>query len=263
MHGPADRLLVAGLLDLKSILDELRGNVLIIGGLMASMWLHLRPIEGISPRATADMDLGIDRRGLGLTATSERVRPLLEAQSYEPLPGDEGFRFRKSFGAGEALLVDLFVAKGTSRQEPPMLEKNLMTLAAPGLAYALSRGPYVVDVAFVDGATTTALELPLPRLDAAFVLKGRSWPAACGLGLTGGDETGSMRSCSPLLALTMWRRCRRFARRRTRKRVVPCVGWRTGLPTPHRMWPRRSRIIWLRSTSCPAVRTGPPMSPEL
>lgn len=224
MHGPADRLLVTGLLDLKSILDELRGNVLIIGGLMARMWLHLRPVEGIPPRATADVDLGIDRQGLGLTATSERVRPLLEAQSYKQLPGDEGFRFRKSFGAGEALLVDLFVAKGASRHEPPMLEKNLMTLAAPGLAYALSRGPYVVDAAFVDGATTTALELPLPRLDAAFVLKGALVASGVRTRPAGGDETGSMRSCSPLPAWTMWKRCRRFARRRTAKRVAPCVG---------------------------------------
>jgi hypothetical protein len=46
------------------------------------------------------------------------------------------------------------------------------TLAAPGLTYAFARHPYFVDVEFVDGDTTTALELPLPTLDAAFVLKG-------------------------------------------------------------------------------------------
>jgi hypothetical protein len=48
----------------------------------------------------------------------------------------EGFRFRKRFGDGEALLVDVFVAKGASRQEPPVLEKGVVTLAAPGLTYA-------------------------------------------------------------------------------------------------------------------------------
>lgn len=139
---------------------------------MARLWLYLRPVEDIPPRATADVDLGIDRRGLGLTGTTERVRPLLEAQQYTAFPGDEGFRFRKSFGDGEALLVDVFVAKGASREEPPVLEKGVVTLAAPGLTYALARHPYFVDVEFVDEDTTTALELPLPTLDAAFVLKG-------------------------------------------------------------------------------------------
>jgi len=139
---------------------------------MARLWLYLRPVEDIPPRATADVDLGIDRQGLRLTATTERVRPLLEAQQYTALPGDEGFRFRKSFGDGEALLVDVFVAKGASREEPPVLEKGVVTLAAPGLTYALACHPYFVDVDFVDEDTTTAMELPLPTLDAAFVLKG-------------------------------------------------------------------------------------------
>ncbi|MGH3850089.1 MAG: hypothetical protein ACRDRT_10360, partial [Pseudonocardiaceae bacterium] len=129
-----------------------------MGGLMARLWLYLRPVEDIPPRATADVDLGIDRQGLRLTATTERVRPLLEAQQYSALPGDEGFRFRKRFGDGEALLVDVFVAKGASREEPPLLEKGVVTLAAPGLTYALARHPYFVDVEFVDEDTKTALE---------------------------------------------------------------------------------------------------------
>jgi hypothetical protein len=63
-------------------------------------------------------------------------------------------------------------AKGASREEPPDPEKGVVTLAAPGLTYALTRHPYFADVEFVDEDTTTALELPLPTVDAAFVLKG-------------------------------------------------------------------------------------------
>jgi hypothetical protein len=172
VSGPADRLLAAGLDDLRATFAELRGNVVLVGGLMARAWLHLRPVEDLAPRATADIDLGINRQGLRLEATSERVRPLLEAQDYHPLPGEEGFRFQKHFGDGKTLLVDVFVAKGASRREPPILERGITTLAAPGLAYAISRGPVFVEASFVDGDRTTEIELPLPTLDAAFVLKG-------------------------------------------------------------------------------------------
>lgn len=171
MTGPADRLLAAGLADLRPVLQALRGNVIVVGGLMARAWLHLRPVEDIPPRATADIDLGVDRKGLGLTSSNERIRPLLEARDYRSEGGEEGFRFRKEFGDGEALMVDVFVAKGASREEPPVLEKGVVTLAAPGLAYALRRGPHFVEWLFVDGDVTTSVELPLPTLDAAFVLK--------------------------------------------------------------------------------------------
>jgi len=150
----------------------LRGHVLLVGGLMARTWLHLRPVEDIRPRATADVDLGVDRRGLRLTSSSEKVRPLLQDQGYRPLGGDEGFRFQKNVAQGEALIIDVFVAKGASREEPPLLEKGLVTLAAPGLTYALERGPHFVEVDFADAGWITTVELPLPTLDAAFVLKG-------------------------------------------------------------------------------------------
>ena len=139
---------------------------------MARVWLHIRPVEEIPPRATADVDLGVDRRGLGLTSSTARVRPLLEDRGYESRGGDEGFRFEKSLGDGATMIVDVFVAKGASREEPPLLEKGVVTLAAPGLTYALDRGPYFVDIDFVDRESTTTVELPLPTLDAAFVLKG-------------------------------------------------------------------------------------------
>lgn len=134
--GPADRLLATGLNDLRPVLEGLRGHVLVVGGLMAGVWLHLRPVGDIPARATADIDLGIDRRGLRLTADSVRVQPLLEDREYTPLGGDDGFRFRKEFGPGETLLVDVFIAKGASRARPPLLERGLATLAAPGLTYA-------------------------------------------------------------------------------------------------------------------------------
>jgi hypothetical protein len=100
---------------------------------MVRLWLYLRPVEDIPPRVTADVDLGIDRQGLRLTATSERVRPLLEAQQYTALPGDQGFRFRKSYGDGDgdALLVDVFVAKGASRESRPCSKRAWRRLPHP------------------------------------------------------------------------------------------------------------------------------------
>ncbi len=168
--GDADRVLAAALADLGPVLAELRGSVLVLGGLMQRIWLELRPVDGISPRATADIDLGIDRKRLQLTATSERVGPLLTERDYTPLAGEDSFRFEKQLEHG-SMLVDLFVAKGASRDEPPILEKGIETLAAPGLAYALTRPTVVVELELVDGPASTVVEVPLPSLDAAFVLK--------------------------------------------------------------------------------------------
>lgn len=166
----ADRVLAAALGDLGPVLTELRGSVLVVGGLMQRIWLELRPVEGIAPRATADVDLGIDRKSLQLTASSERVGPLLTERDYTPLAGEDGFRFEKALEHG-SMIVDLFVAKGASRDEPPILEKGIATLAAPGLAYALTRPTVMVELELVEGRGSTVVEVPLPSLDAAFVLK--------------------------------------------------------------------------------------------
>lgn len=168
----ADRLLVAGLVDLQPVLDALQGSVLIVGGLMTRLWLHAHPI-GLPARATADVDLGIDRRRLQLAATSRVVKPLLEKHGFDPGGGGAGepFRFAKEFTGGQKLVVDLLVAPGASRSEPPLLEKDLTSLAAPGLAYALLRGVYVMPVDFFDDGETRSFDLPLPHLDAAFVMK--------------------------------------------------------------------------------------------
>lgn len=168
--GDADRVLAAALADLGPVLAELRGSVLVVGGLMQRIWLELRPVEGMSPRSTADIDLGIDRQRLRLTATSERVGPLLTERGYIPLAGEDGFRFEKALEQG-SMIVDLLVAKGASRDEPPILEKGIATLAAPGLAYALTRPTVMVELELVDERGSTVVEVPLPSLDAAFVLK--------------------------------------------------------------------------------------------
>jgi len=168
--GDADRLVAAALSDLDPVLSQLQGRVLIVGGLMQRIWLHLRPVTGIAPRATADIDLGIDKKGLRLTADSQRIGPLLEERGYEAHPGEDGFRFEKALEQG-SILVDLLIAKGASRSEPPILEKGIATIAVPGLAYAFSRPPVLVEVTFGDGHDITVVTVPMPTLDAAFVLK--------------------------------------------------------------------------------------------
>jgi hypothetical protein len=171
VEGGADRVLASALSELDAVFDEIRGHVLVVGGVMARLWLHLRPLGDFEPRATADVDIGIDKLGLRLTATSRRIVPLLRGIGYEPMAVEETFRFEKEHEAGLAI-VDLLVAKGMSRDEPPVLEEGVTTLAAPGLLYAQQRRAVDVRVTFADGDDATVVQVPLPTLDAAFVLKG-------------------------------------------------------------------------------------------
>jgi hypothetical protein len=169
--GPADRLLLTGLDDLQPLFRELHGHVLVIGGFMVRAWLQLRPLEGLAARPTVDIDLGLDRRGLGLTSASRRVGPLLEGLGYAAVPGEESFRHRRDLGGGRVVSVDLLIARGAARDEPPVLEHGMTTIAAPGMAYAIARGGQDVEVRFVDDGREAVLTVPLPTLDAAFVLK--------------------------------------------------------------------------------------------
>jgi hypothetical protein len=67
--------------------------------------------------------------------------------------------------------VDLLVASGASRADPPQVEAGIPSVAAPGLAYGLLRGAVPVSVALVDGSVVDEVVLRLPQLDAAFVMK--------------------------------------------------------------------------------------------
>ncbi len=54
--------------------------------------------------------------------------------------------------------------------QPPIIEPGLPTLAAPGLAYALLRGPIALELTLLDDRPRS-FELRTVQLDAAFVLK--------------------------------------------------------------------------------------------
>lgn len=164
--GPADQLLTRGLLELRPVLGRLGESALLIGGLMTRLWLQARPID-IPARATADVDLGIDRRGLGITGDQRLVRPLLQEAGFHHRTGDDEFRFVKEID-GQPFVVDLLVPSGSSRKEPPEIEDGLASLAAPGLAFARRRKatPFDLDLG------GDQLRVYLPKLDAAFVLKG-------------------------------------------------------------------------------------------
>jgi hypothetical protein len=171
VDGKADRLLVKALHEVQPILETLRGSILVIGGLMVRIWLHVEPPE-LPVRATADIDLGVDRHGLGLASKDQKITPLLKSYGFKPgaVDPDERFRFGKEL-EGETVVVDVLVAPGSSREEPPLLERGVRSLAAPGLAYALRRGSIEQSVDFYEGGTASTFTLPLPTLDAAFVLK--------------------------------------------------------------------------------------------
>ncbi|HEX3608683.1 MAG TPA: hypothetical protein VHU14_03285 [Solirubrobacterales bacterium] len=169
VSGPADHLLFEGLPHLQPVIDELGDGALLIGGLAATAWIGASEI-GLPMRVTRDVDIGIDRRGLHLTAETRKVVPLLREQGFESLGGKRQFRFVKKTPAGE-FLVDLLVAPGASREEPPRLEADLQTLSAPGLAYAILRRPVPLSLELACDGETRQFELPIISLDSAFVMK--------------------------------------------------------------------------------------------
>jgi hypothetical protein len=167
--GPADRLMFEGLPHLQPVIDQLGGGAMLIGGLAATAWIGASDI-GPPMRATRDVDLGIDRRGLRLTASRRRVAPLLETNGFQSLGGNASFRFAKKTPAGE-FIIDLLVAPGSSRADPPILEADLTTFPAPGLAYAILRRPKSLRLTITHEGTARRFELPIVSLDSAFVMK--------------------------------------------------------------------------------------------
>jgi hypothetical protein len=168
--GKADRRLVACLREISPLLDELGAAVLVIGGLMTRLWLHARPID-LPVRPTADVDIGVDRRALRLAGDRRVVGPLLERLEFDPGYQGEPFRYSKQVKGLGLVLVDVMVAPDASRADPPIVERGLETVAAPGLAYAMLRPTVLASTTFVDGEETSPFDLPIPTLDAAFVLK--------------------------------------------------------------------------------------------
>lgn len=142
---------------------------MLIGGLATAAWIQNKT-PNIPARATRDVDLGVDRKGLGLTTQSNRIRPLLETAGFDQLIGDEQFRFTRDTPDGEFLL-DLMVAPGASREEPPIVEDGLESIAAPGLAYAIYRKPTILDLNFHGSGSSDRFRIPIAKLDAAFVMK--------------------------------------------------------------------------------------------
>lgn len=168
VRGPADRLLYEGLPLLAPALDELGDGALLVGGLAVAAWLDAHPV-GLPFRPTRDVDLGIDRRGLRITRDRQVVGPLLRALEFRPGYNDEEFRFVRETSAG-LFVVDCLVAKGASREQPPIVETGIPSLAAPGLAYALTRGPVPLRITLA-GEERRSIELRTVTLDSLFVMK--------------------------------------------------------------------------------------------
>ncbi len=168
-NGPADLLLFEGLPHLKPVLESLGNRAMLIGGLAATAWIGASDL-GLPMRATRDVDLGIDRRGLRLTANRSKVIPLLRESGFESMGGNASFRFVRETPAGE-FIVDLLVAPGSSRADPPVLEEGLTTFSAPGLAYAILRRPKPLSLTVAHEGTERDFRLPIVSLDSAFVMK--------------------------------------------------------------------------------------------
>lgn len=168
VSGDADRVLYEGLPSLQPVLDRLGPGARLIGGLASAAWLAARPV-GVPIRPTRDVDLGIDRVGVGIRRDRAVVGPLLVAQDFASGFGGEPFRFWRETGPG-AFVVDLLVAKGASRATPPVVEPGIASLAAPGLRYALDRDAVALELVLVAEETRT-FRMHTITLDAAFVMK--------------------------------------------------------------------------------------------
>ena len=168
--GEADRLLFEGLPYLEPVFAELGDGAIVIGGIATTAWIETSNLD-LPMRATRDVDLGIDRQGLRLGSSKPRVQPLLREQGFEPLLGDHRFRFERETPAGKFLL-DLLVAPGASREDPPLLEAGMPSLAAPGLAYAIRRQPTRLKLTLSDRKDDRTFNVPVVKLDAAVVMKG-------------------------------------------------------------------------------------------
>jgi len=168
VSSPADCLLYEGIPLIAPALDALGTGALLIGGLATAAWLSAHPV-GIAPRATRDLDLGIDRQTLRITRSRRVVGPILQAADFTPGFGGEEFRFARETPQGD-FVVDCLVARGASRREPPLVEAGMSSLAAPGLAYAIGRGPVPLHIV-LRGAERRQATLNTITLDAAFVMK--------------------------------------------------------------------------------------------
>jgi RibD C-terminal domain len=132
VRSGADRLLYEGLPLLAPVLDELGDGALLIGGLATAVWLTARPV-GLPVRATRDIDLGIDRRALGITRERTPVKPLLRKHEFDPGYAGEEFRFARKTSAG-TFVVDLLVCARTRAWRGPGCRQGNARLAEASVA---------------------------------------------------------------------------------------------------------------------------------
>ena len=138
---------------LQPVLDALGSGALVIGGLVSAAWLSTRPV-GLPVRATRDVDLGINRVALGVRKDHAPIRPLLVKHGFQPGFGGEEFRFFCEIDQ-HPFVVDLLLPSGASRAKPPEVERGIATLEAPGLRYAIDRGPVPMEARTRGGRDAT------------------------------------------------------------------------------------------------------------
>lgn len=172
--NPADEVMVHALVALQPLFEERFAAVRLVGGLMTRIWRHASGVDW-PIRPTADVDLGADRHQLRVAGDAPVLTPLLQRLGFVPDGAREmQFRFRLDIEGTGPAVVDIIGVPGRSRDKPPILEEGLETIEGPGLEYAFKFDPVSMCVEFVDIRTDQAVEIevPLPPLDAAVVLKG-------------------------------------------------------------------------------------------
>ncbi len=170
---PAERVAVETLTRVQPLLDELEGGVLLIGGLMARLVVERSGVE-LPIRPTADVDLGVTRKDpVRLYGSVARVGPRLRELGFES-GADAAHGTYRFVGVDQPeLIVDVLSVPNERRDTTPHLEPGIEAIEAPGLSYAFAQGVDVAHVRFADaeGAVLGDVRVPLPRPDAAFVLK--------------------------------------------------------------------------------------------
>lgn len=139
----------------------------IVGGHMVQLLLHAYPTPGSIERTTADADAGINRP----EAAGQELHHRLIGRGYEP---ESGNRYARDAGAGQQIVVDLLVPGEASLRTEEIGGRGFD--AIPGLTFALSADPLLVDVtALLFSGDDLAFTVRLPDAEAALVLKALAW----------------------------------------------------------------------------------------
>ncbi|MBD5786043.1 hypothetical protein IF650_07605 [Cellulosimicrobium terreum] len=151
------------LVDIADVARRLAVDYRLVGGHMVSLLMARHQVADVPSRETADADLGAE---FSVVGDQRLVDALTELGYTRPLSSN---RFVRALDGGLEAVIDVLAPSYTGKHRPNQRHGVLVVDEIPGLGYALSAQPTVLDLAVVltSGAglsTTVRLPGPLPAL---------------------------------------------------------------------------------------------------